>query len=51
MNKYIENKYITLDPGLKTAIEKINDNYIKKSELNELLRKITVTADNKDILK
>ena len=50
MNKYIENKYITLDPGLKTAIEKINDNYIKKSELNELLRKITVTADNKDIV-
>lgn len=50
MNKYIKNKYITLDPGLKTAIEKINDNYIKKSELNELLRKITVTADNKDIV-
>ena len=50
MNKYIENKYITLDPGLKTAIEKINDNYIKKSELNELLRKITIAADNKDIV-
>lgn len=43
------NKYITLEPGLKTTIKKVNDNYVKKTELQDILNKITVEADNKNI--